>query len=145
MSWGITMYELADKMIEMGAVEAVNMDGGGSTTLVHNGAEIGYPGDRNTYGILKGWYEHSCPIGLGKTNFSSFECVRYVSTILCLHEDGEEDPASSISTSMILFAVAGGIALLGAGYMIGRSGRSAQSELSLSDAEENRDERFLKQ
>jgi exopolysaccharide biosynthesis protein len=32
---GLTMPELADVMVELGAESAVNLDGGGSTTLVH--------------------------------------------------------------------------------------------------------------
>ncbi len=32
---GLTMSELADVMVELGAVTAINLDGGGSTTLVH--------------------------------------------------------------------------------------------------------------
>jgi exopolysaccharide biosynthesis protein len=32
---GLTMLELADVMLELGARSAINLDGGGSTTLVH--------------------------------------------------------------------------------------------------------------
>jgi hypothetical protein len=32
---GLTMSELADVLVELGAVDAINLDGGGSTTLVH--------------------------------------------------------------------------------------------------------------
>eukprot|EP00959_Pyramimonas_sp_CCMP1952_P261633 5470875-Pyramimonas_sp.AAC.1 len=36
-SWGATMNELADKMVSFGAVEAINLDGGGSTQMWKNG------------------------------------------------------------------------------------------------------------
>src|SRR6185503_19816483 len=34
---GLTMLELAEVMVELGATSAINLDGGGSTTLVHRG------------------------------------------------------------------------------------------------------------
>ncbi len=34
---GLSMAELADVMVELGAASAINLDGGGSTTLVHRG------------------------------------------------------------------------------------------------------------
>merc|ERR1719362_344168 len=85
-SWGATMYELADKMIEFGAVEAINLDGGGSTAMVHEGVEVGYSSDRTAWGPLLQYYDPKCPIGHGKGNLSNFECRRAVSTILCVHE-----------------------------------------------------------
>ncbi|CAK0822675.1 unnamed protein product [Prorocentrum cordatum] len=80
------MNELADKMISFGAVEAINLDGGGSTQMWKNGVQIGYSSDRNTYGVLAGTYEPGCPIGEGKGNLSAFECARKISTIICIHE-----------------------------------------------------------
>lgn len=52
-SVGMTLPELADAMIELGAVDAVNLDGGGSTTLVYrppDGSEkvMNRPSDRAT-------------------------------------------------------------------------------------------------
>jgi hypothetical protein len=40
---GLTMPELADVMLELGAESAINLDGGGSTTLVHRGHLLNRP------------------------------------------------------------------------------------------------------
>jgi hypothetical protein len=40
---GLTMTELAQVMIELGATSAINLDGGGSTTLVHRGHLLNRP------------------------------------------------------------------------------------------------------
>jgi hypothetical protein len=40
---GLTMLELADVMLELGAEHAINLDGGGSTTLVHRGHLLNRP------------------------------------------------------------------------------------------------------
>jgi hypothetical protein len=40
---GLSMLELADVMIELGAESAINLDGGGSTTLVHRGHLLNRP------------------------------------------------------------------------------------------------------
>jgi len=40
---GLTMLELADVMVELRADSAVNLDGGGSTTLVHRGHLLNRP------------------------------------------------------------------------------------------------------
>jgi exopolysaccharide biosynthesis protein len=45
-SAGMTMDELSDLMIELGAVEAINLDGGGSTAFVVNGSVMNQPSDR---------------------------------------------------------------------------------------------------
>jgi hypothetical protein len=45
-SLGMTMTEAADLMIGLGATEAINLDGGGSTTFVAGGAVINRPSDR---------------------------------------------------------------------------------------------------
>jgi exopolysaccharide biosynthesis protein len=39
-SVGCTLYELARLMVELGAVEAINLDGGGSSTMVINGKPV---------------------------------------------------------------------------------------------------------
>lgn len=44
-SVGLTLPELADLMIGRGCVAAVNLDGGGSTTMVRDGAVINRPSD----------------------------------------------------------------------------------------------------
>jgi exopolysaccharide biosynthesis protein len=40
---GLTMAELADVLHDLGATEAINLDGGGSTTLVHRGHLLNRP------------------------------------------------------------------------------------------------------
>ncbi|MGH2720985.1 MAG: phosphodiester glycosidase family protein [Actinomycetota bacterium] len=45
-SEGMTLGEAADLMIRLGAVEAINLDGGGSTTFVVKGAVANQPSDR---------------------------------------------------------------------------------------------------
>jgi hypothetical protein len=45
-SAGMTMSEAADLMVDLGAVEALNFDGGGSTAFVVNGSVVNQPSDR---------------------------------------------------------------------------------------------------
>jgi hypothetical protein len=40
---GLTMLELAEVMLELGSESAINLDGGGSTTLVHRGHLLNRP------------------------------------------------------------------------------------------------------
>jgi exopolysaccharide biosynthesis protein len=42
---GATLPELQDKLISLGAVDAYNLDGGGSSSLVFNGRVINHPSD----------------------------------------------------------------------------------------------------
>ena len=44
-STGATLHELAEWMIRLGAVSAMNLDGGGSSTLVANGVILNQPSD----------------------------------------------------------------------------------------------------
>ncbi|KAK2166589.1 hypothetical protein LSH36_37g00025 [Paralvinella palmiformis] len=61
-SWesGLNLHQFADLLIELGVINAINLDGGGSATVLINGTLVNYPGDR-------------C-------------CEREVSTILCVHD-----------------------------------------------------------
>jgi phosphodiester glycosidase len=45
-SEGMTMRELADLMMKLGATEAINLDGGGSTTFVSRSVVVNRPSDR---------------------------------------------------------------------------------------------------
>lgn len=45
-SEGMSLAEAADLMVELGAVEALNLDGGGSTTFVVRGSVVNLPSDR---------------------------------------------------------------------------------------------------
>jgi exopolysaccharide biosynthesis protein len=40
---GLTMAELAAVLLDLGVLEAINLDGGGSTTLVHRGHLLNRP------------------------------------------------------------------------------------------------------
>ena len=40
---GLSMLELAGVMVDLGAERAINLDGGGSTTLVHRGHLLNRP------------------------------------------------------------------------------------------------------
>ncbi|XP_063406911.1 N-acetylglucosamine-1-phosphodiester alpha-N-acetylglucosaminidase-like isoform X1 [Mytilus trossulus] len=65
---GMTLYEFADVLLDYGFVQAINLDGGGSTTLIINGTLVNHPTDK-------------CE------NDPRFTCERKVSTILCVHSD----------------------------------------------------------
>jgi len=45
-SAGMTLYMLADLLLELGAVEAMNLDGGGSTTMVIHNKIVNKPSDQ---------------------------------------------------------------------------------------------------
>mmetsp|Transcript_112877 Transcript_112877/g.319745 ORF Transcript_112877/g.319745 Transcript_112877/m.319745 type:complete len:379 (+) Transcript_112877:81-1217(+) len=105
-SWGASMYELADKLIELGAVQAINLDGGGSTQISYRGVVVGYSSDRAAWGPLGSSYDPTCPIGNSSKNLSTFECLRRVSSFICIHEKA--------STGINWWLVAGGVAVVGA-------------------------------
>jgi len=44
-SVGMSLYEATDFMIALGATDAINLDGGGSTTFVQGGAVVNHPSD----------------------------------------------------------------------------------------------------
>lgn len=46
-SSGMSLKEFAQLMIQLGAYEGLNLDGGGSTTMVVNGAVVNHPSDAN--------------------------------------------------------------------------------------------------
>lgn len=45
-SGGIGLYDLANLLLEFGAVDAMNLDGGGSTTMFLDGKVVNYPSDK---------------------------------------------------------------------------------------------------
>jgi hypothetical protein len=93
---GLNMYEIADLLIDHGAVHAVNLDGGGSSAMARDGVLINYPSDMRP---------PSCyASGL-------YQCERPVSTILCVHEDESGSSAGAFAKTFFIF---GGGFLLGA-------------------------------
>ena len=51
-SAGFTLAELADKLIALGAVDAVNLDGGGSSTMVSDGKVLNRPSDTGSAEVI---------------------------------------------------------------------------------------------
>jgi exopolysaccharide biosynthesis protein len=45
-SVGMSLYELADYLLSIGAVDAMNLDGGGSTTMFLDGRVVNTPSDK---------------------------------------------------------------------------------------------------
>lgn len=76
---GIDLYTLADLMIQLGAINAINLDGGGSSTAVQNSQCINMPTDPCT----------------GPVPEDLFHCERAVSTIVCV-SDPETPPEPEI-------------------------------------------------
>jgi len=68
---GMDMHMVADLLIQHGAVQAINLDGGGSSAMSRDGVLISYPSDNR-------------PPSCHKSGL--FQCERPVSTVLCLHE-----------------------------------------------------------
>ncbi|XP_009276573.1 PREDICTED: N-acetylglucosamine-1-phosphodiester alpha-N-acetylglucosaminidase [Aptenodytes forsteri] len=66
-SRGVNLWEMAEFLKQQGIINAINLDGGGSATLVLNGTLASYPS------------EH-CPFD------SMWRCPRSISTIVCIHE-----------------------------------------------------------
>lgn len=51
---GMTLGELADALIELGACDAINLDGGGSASLVHGGVLRNRPREQHGVDLLEG-------------------------------------------------------------------------------------------
>ncbi|NXL93347.1 NAGPA acetylglucosaminidase, partial [Alectura lathami] len=66
-SRGLNLWEMAEFLKEQGIINAINLDGGGSATLVLNGSLASYPSDH-------------C------LSDNRWRCPRSISTIVCVHE-----------------------------------------------------------
>lgn len=64
---GMNLWEVAEFLKKYGVINAINLDGGGSSTYVNHGSLASYPSD------------HCIPDG-------RWRCARRVSTILCVHQ-----------------------------------------------------------
>jgi hypothetical protein len=51
---GMTLAELADAMLNLGAIDALNLDGGGSASLVHDGRLRNRPREQHGIDLLEG-------------------------------------------------------------------------------------------
>ncbi|NXD30819.1 NAGPA acetylglucosaminidase, partial [Spelaeornis formosus] len=75
-SRGVSLWEMAEFLKQQGVINAINLDGGGSATLVLNGTLASYPS------------EHCSFDGM-------WRCPRRVSTVVCVHEAACEPPDCS--------------------------------------------------
>uniref|UniRef100_A0A7M4FZQ1 N-acetylglucosamine-1-phosphodiester alpha-N-acetylglucosaminidase n=1 Tax=Crocodylus porosus TaxID=8502 RepID=A0A7M4FZQ1_CROPO len=71
--FGLSLWEMADFLKQQGIINAVNLDGGGSATLVLNGTLASYPSDHCSFNGM-------------------WRCPRDVSTVMCIHEPTCEPP-----------------------------------------------------
>lgn len=46
-SAGLDLYDLAKYILELGAIDAMNLDGGGSTTMFLDGKVLNHPSDKD--------------------------------------------------------------------------------------------------
>eukprot|EP00056_Hartaetosiga_gracilis_P009642 m.139016 g.139016 ORF g.139016 m.139016 type:complete len:490 (+) comp13162_c4_seq1:61-1530(+) len=78
---GVSLYELAQLMIEEGVVNGINLDGGGSSVSVINGSVSSFPSDE-----CKSWEcECSIPPDECEQECQRYTCERSVTTLLCVH------------------------------------------------------------
>ncbi|XP_074014864.1 N-acetylglucosamine-1-phosphodiester alpha-N-acetylglucosaminidase [Numenius arquata] len=66
-SRGVNLWEMAEFLKKQGIINAINLDGGGSATLVLNGTLASYPSEHCSFD-------------------SMWRCPRRISTVLCVHE-----------------------------------------------------------
>jgi len=103
----MNMSRLADVLIQHGAVNAINLDGGGSSAMARDGVLVNYPSDIKP---------PSCPDAS-----ELYQCERPVSTVLCVHEaEGQEAAFAGVRGAAPSAGAAGGnstllFMLLGAG------------------------------
>uniref|UniRef100_A0A8C8SDH1 N-acetylglucosamine-1-phosphodiester alpha-N-acetylglucosaminidase n=1 Tax=Pelusios castaneus TaxID=367368 RepID=A0A8C8SDH1_9SAUR len=71
--FGLNLWEMAEFLKQHGVINAINLDGGGSATLVLNGTLASYPSDH-------------CQ------SDNMWRCPRSVSTVMCIHEPACEPP-----------------------------------------------------
>eukprot|EP00658_Telonema_sp_P-2_P025855 TRINITY_DN2041_c0_g1_i3.p1 TRINITY_DN2041_c0_g1~~TRINITY_DN2041_c0_g1_i3.p1 ORF type:complete len:411 (-),score=70.43 TRINITY_DN2041_c0_g1_i3:132-1364(-) len=73
---GVDLEMMATMLLKFGAVNAINLDGGGSATMVQNGALVGTPSDH-------------CP-----DPDHTYRCERAVTTAVCIKADPNTCPAN---------------------------------------------------
>ncbi|XP_064318263.1 N-acetylglucosamine-1-phosphodiester alpha-N-acetylglucosaminidase isoform X3 [Phalacrocorax carbo] len=67
MVFGVNLWEMAEFLKQQGIINAINLDGGGSATLVLNGTLASYPSEHCSFDNM-------------------WRCPRSISTIMCIHE-----------------------------------------------------------
>ncbi|NXM48802.1 NAGPA acetylglucosaminidase, partial [Gymnorhina tibicen] len=75
-SRGVNLWEMAEFLKQQGVINAINLDGGGSATLVLNGTLASYPSEHCSFD-------------------SMWRCPRSISTVVCVHEPGCDPPDCS--------------------------------------------------
>ncbi|XP_063270554.1 N-acetylglucosamine-1-phosphodiester alpha-N-acetylglucosaminidase isoform X2 [Prinia subflava] len=75
-SRGINLWDMAEFLKQQGVINAINLDGGGSATLVLNGTLANYPSEHCSFD-------------------SMWRCPRSISTVVCVHEPGCDPPDCS--------------------------------------------------
>ncbi|NXM91842.1 NAGPA acetylglucosaminidase, partial [Oenanthe oenanthe] len=75
-SRGVSLWEMADFLKQQGVINAINLDGGGSATLVLNGTLANYPSEHCAFN-------------------SMWRCPRSISTVVCVHEPRCDPPDCS--------------------------------------------------
>ncbi|XP_051636790.1 N-acetylglucosamine-1-phosphodiester alpha-N-acetylglucosaminidase [Manacus candei] len=75
-SRGVNLWEMAEFLKQQGVINAINLDGGGSATLVLNGTLANYPSEHCSFD-------------------STWRCPRRVSTVVCVHQPGCAPPDCS--------------------------------------------------
>ncbi|NWY45551.1 NAGPA acetylglucosaminidase, partial [Sylvia atricapilla] len=75
-SRGVNLWEMAEFLKQQGVINAINLDGGGSATLVLNGTLASYPSEHCSFD-------------------SMWRCPRNISTVVCVHEPGCDPPDCS--------------------------------------------------
>ena len=84
---GPNLHEMAQMMIQLGAVNAINLDGGGSSTAIENGTLVNYVSDR-------------CPGSDLESSMS--RCERRVTTITCIHDGAQRTKSETNWKSLAL-------------------------------------------
>ncbi|XP_077880692.1 N-acetylglucosamine-1-phosphodiester alpha-N-acetylglucosaminidase isoform X1 [Ictidomys tridecemlineatus] len=72
---GINLWEMAEFLLKLDVVNAINLDGGGSATFVLNGTLASYPSDH--------------------CQDNKWRCPRHVSTVVCVHAPSCQPPDCS--------------------------------------------------
>eukprot|EP01080_Neovahlkampfia_damariscottae_P007539 gene7539-11863_t len=86
---GLNLYEMAELMISLGAKNAINLDGGGSATVVQKDTVLSYVSD-------------GCP---GGDETRNFRCERPVATILCMNEEKESEVSKNPKSETTIFSL----------------------------------------